>query len=96
MQGQSYQLKTVLEQYDARNKSFLALQDGPGNPLGRLPRTVLAWQIGFGVGDVVCMYCSNFVEYWTIAVAAWSCGGCIMPTNCELEPRQLEDQGGGG
>ena len=40
----------------------------------------------------MCMYCSNYVEYWTIAVAAWSCGGCIMPTNCELDPRQLEDQ----
>ena len=39
------------------------------------------------------MYCSNYVEYWTIALAAWSCGGCIMPTNCELDPRQLEDQG---
>ena len=42
----------------------------------------------------MCMYCSNYVEYWTIALAAWSCGGCIMPTNCELDPRQLEDQGG--
>ena len=41
----------------------------------------------------MCMYCSNYVEYWTIALAAWSCGGCIMPTNCELDPRQLEDQG---
>ena len=31
MQGQSYQVKNVPEQYDIRNKTFL---DIPGNPLG--------------------------------------------------------------
>ena len=37
MQGQSYQVKTVLEQYEnyARNKTFLAFKYSPGNPLGR-------------------------------------------------------------
>ena len=38
------------------------------------------------------MFCSNYVEYWLIALAAWSCGGCVMPVNCELEPEHLEKQ----
>ncbi len=38
------------------------------------------------------MYCSNYVEYWILALAAWQCGGCVMPANCELDPRQLEEQ----
>ena len=38
------------------------------------------------------MFCSNYVEYWLIALAAWSCGGCIMPVNCELEPEHLRLQ----
>ena len=37
MQGLSYQVKIVLEQYDARNKTFLTFKDSPGNPLGRSP-----------------------------------------------------------
>ena len=37
MQGQSYLVNTVLEQYDAINKMFLAFKDGPRNPLSRLP-----------------------------------------------------------
>ena len=38
MQGQSYKVKIVLEQYDARNKTFLAFKDTSGNPLGRSPQ----------------------------------------------------------
>ena len=49
-------------------------------------------KLGFGKGDVLCMFCSNYVEYWLIALAAWSCGGCVMPVNCELEPEHLEYQ----
>ena len=41
MQGQSYQVKTVLEQYNARKKTFLAFKDSPGNPLGRSPKSNL-------------------------------------------------------
>ena len=48
--------------------------------------------LGFTKGDVLCMFCSNFVEYWLIALAAWTCGGCVMPVNCELEPKHLEKQ----
>ena len=54
--------------------------------------TVIWLFIGFGKGDVLCMFCSNYVEYWLIALAAWSCGGCVMPVNCELEPGHLENQ----
>ena len=32
MQGLSYLIKTVLEQYDPRNKMFLAFKDSPENP----------------------------------------------------------------
>jgi len=49
-------------------------------------------KLGYGKGDVLCMFCSNYVEYWLIALAAWSCGGCVMPVNCELEPEHLEYQ----
>ena len=45
-------------------------------------------KIGFGKKDVICMFCSNYVEYWLVALAAWSCGGCVMPVNCELEVGQ--------
>ena len=38
------------------------------------------------------MYCSNYVEYWIVALAAWTCGGCVVPTNCEMEPELLEEQ----
>ena len=48
--------------------------------------------LGFTKGDVLCMFCSNYVEYWLIALAAWTCGGCVMPVNCELEPKHLEKQ----
>ena len=34
MQGQSYHVKTILEQCDAREKTFLAIKDSPGDPLG--------------------------------------------------------------
>ena len=50
------------------------------------------FKLGFGKGDVLCMFSSNYVEYWLIALAAWSCGGCVMPVNCELEPEHLEHQ----
>ena len=46
----------------------------------------------FYKGDVLCMFCSNFVEYWLIALATWTCGGCVMPLNCEMEPKNLEYQ----
>ena len=32
MQGQYYQVKTALERYGIRNKTFLAFKDVPGNP----------------------------------------------------------------
>ncbi len=48
--------------------------------------------IGFGKEDVVCMFCSNYVEYWLVVLAAWTCGGCVMPVNCELEIEPLEQQ----
>ena len=49
-------------------------------------------KIGLKKGDVVCMYCSNYVDYWLVVLAAWTCGACIMPVNCELEPNLLECQ----
>ena len=34
MQGQTYQVKTVLEECDARDKTFLSIKDSHGKPLG--------------------------------------------------------------
>eukprot|EP00094_Tigriopus_californicus_P002372 TCALIF_02290-PA protein Name:"Similar to 4cl2 Probable 4-coumarate--CoA ligase 2 (Dictyostelium discoideum)" AED:0.08 eAED:0.08 QI:10/0.81/0.83/0.91/0.90/0.83/12/272/929 len=49
-------------------------------------------KLGFGKRDVVCMCCSNYVEYWLLALAAWKCGGCVMPVNCEIDMDVLEEQ----
>eukprot|EP00095_Tigriopus_kingsejongensis_P001553 maker-scaffold137_size321222-snap-gene-0.10 protein:Tk01553 transcript:maker-scaffold137_size321222-snap-gene-0.10-mRNA-1 annotation:"4-coumarate-- ligase-like" len=49
-------------------------------------------KLGFGKRDVICMCCSNYVEYWLVALAAWKCGGCVMPVNCEIEFDLLEEQ----
>ena len=35
MRGQFYEVKTVLDQYDAGIKMFLAFKDSPGDTLGR-------------------------------------------------------------
>jgi len=40
---------------------------------------------------VACMYCSNYVEYWLIALAVWSCGGCIVPANCESDSETMTE-----
>ncbi|XP_040580808.1 probable 4-coumarate--CoA ligase 1 isoform X2 [Lepeophtheirus salmonis] len=47
---------------------------------------------GFVKGDVLTLYCSNFVEYWILALGVWTCGGIVMPVNCELPPDELELQ----
>ena len=49
-------------------------------------------KLGFKEKDVICMYCPNYVDYWLMCLAAWSCGGCVMPVNCELEPDDLIQQ----
>ena len=28
-------------------------------------------KLDFGKGDVICMFCSNYVDYWLIVLAAW-------------------------
>ena len=42
MEGQSYQVRTVLQQKDAGKKAFLEFKDSPRNPLGLL----LALELG--------------------------------------------------
>jgi long-subunit acyl-CoA synthetase (AMP-forming) len=32
-------------------------------------------KLGFDKGDVICMFCSNYVDYWIIVLAAWSVRG---------------------
>ena len=49
-------------------------------------------KIGFKKSDVICMYCPNYVDYWLLCWAAWSCGGCVMPINCEVEQSDFELQ----
>ena len=31
-------------------------------------------KLDFGKGDVICMFCSNYVDYWLIVLAAWCVG----------------------
>ena len=40
VQRHSYLVKTVVEWWDVRNKTFLAVKDSPGNPLGRSSKIV--------------------------------------------------------
>ena len=49
-------------------------------------------KVGFQAKDVMCMYCPNYVDYWLMCLAAWSCGGCVMPVNCELEGDDFQQQ----
>ena len=49
-------------------------------------------KLGLEEKDVLCMYCPNYVDYWLMCLATWSCGGCVMPVNCELEPEDLTQQ----
>ena len=49
-------------------------------------------KLGFKEKDVICMYCPNYVDYWLMSLATWTCGGCVMPVNCELEPDDLIQQ----
>ena len=38
--------------------------------------------LGFSAGDVVCLWCSNYVEYWLVCLAVWELGGVTLPVNC--------------
>ncbi len=49
-------------------------------------------KLGIAKDDVICMFCANYVEYWLLCLAGWSCGACIMPVNCEIDIEQLREQ----
>ena len=55
MQGQSYQVKAVLEQWDAWNNTFLVFKDSPRNPLGSLPLIEAHMQPLFS--EILCERC---------------------------------------
>ena len=65
------------------------VSNGRVETFGKVRKSVMAVasglsKVGFVKGDVMCTYCPNYVEYWLLCLAAWSCGGCVMPINCEV------------
>ena len=64
------------------------VSNGRVETFGKVRKSVMAVasglsKVGFVKGDVMCTYCPNYVEYWLLCLAAWACGGCVMPINCE-------------
>lgn len=47
---------------------------------------------GLKEGSVVCMWTTNFSEYWLVCLAAWELGAAIMPVNCLISLDKLEAQ----
>ena len=41
---------------------------------------------------MVCMWTTNFAEYWLVCLAAWELGAAIMPVNCPISLDKLETQ----
>jgi len=48
--------------------------------------------LGFSAGDVVCLWCSNYVEYWLVCLAVWELGGVVLPVNCLISLDKLAAQ----
>jgi len=49
-------------------------------------------KIGVADGSVVCMWSSNYVEYWLVCLAVWELGGTILPVNCLTNTERLQEQ----
>ena len=47
---------------------------------------------GLEAGEVVCMWTTNFVEYWLVCLAAWELGAAVMPVNCLINIEKLVRQ----
>jgi len=48
--------------------------------------------LGVCPGDVVCLWCSNCVEYWLLCLAVWEIGAVTLPINCRMDRSKLEEQ----
>ena len=49
-------------------------------------------KLGLQKGSVVCMWTSNFVEYWICCLAVWELGAAVMPVNCLIHTDKLVTQ----
>ena len=49
-------------------------------------------KLGVKTGSVVCMWCSNYVEYWLLCLAVWNLGATILPINCLTNTERLQEQ----
>ena len=49
-------------------------------------------EIGVSAGDVVCVWCSNYVEFWLICLAVWELGGVTLGVNCLITHDKLIEQ----
>ena len=56
----------------------------------RLSRSLAG--LGVGEGSVVCLWSSNYVEYWLLCLAVWELGGAVLPTNCLTNTERLQQQ----
>ena len=61
-----------------------------GRDCRRLARSLAL--LGVGEGVVVCLWCSNYVEYWLLCLATWELGGVTLPTNCLTNTERLQHQ----
>ena len=64
------------DQTTGRSETFGHVSDQVANVATGLAK------IGIGAGSVVCMWSSNYVEYWLLCLAVWELGGTVLPINC--------------
>ena len=49
-------------------------------------------KLGLKEGSVVCLWTSNYVEYWLVCLAVWELGATILPINCLTNTERLHEQ----
>jgi len=92
--------KLILSSLAAQNADRVWLKDqttGRSETFGEVSGHVASIcaglvDLGFSAGDVVCMWCSNYVEYWLVCLAVWELEGVILPVNCLISLDNLVGQ----
>jgi len=46
-------------------------------------------ELGISEGTVVCIWCSNYTEYFIICLAVWELAGTVLPVNCLISYDRL-------
>jgi len=92
--------KLILSSLSSQNPERIWLKDqttGRSETFGEANRKVAnvvasLKKLGIGEGSVVCMWSSNYVEYWLICLSVWELGGIILPVNCLTNTERLLEQ----